>query len=66
MNNLNPIDLRDAQARFKHSSRSTSRRIWIWVFSALIVAVMSAWLIFLGWGLIEILRAAERFLAALI
>ena len=66
MNNLNPINLKDAQAKLKRSPRSASKKIAIWVLSGLIVVVMSAWLIFLGWGLIEILRVAERVLAAII
>jgi hypothetical protein len=41
-----------------------SKKVWIWLLSALIVVVMGSWLTFLGWGLIEALLAAERLLAA--
>jgi|HubBroStandDraft_3_1064219.scaffolds.fasta_scaffold1200124_1 hypothetical protein len=60
MDKLNPINLRNAQAKFRHSSQLTSRKFWIWALSGLIVAAMIAWLAFLGWGLIETLRALAK------
>jgi hypothetical protein len=64
MNNPDPIDLRDTRAKYGHSPRLMSKKVWIWLLSALIVVVMGSWLTFLGWGLIEALLAAERLLAA--
>ena len=64
MNNPDPIDLRDTRAKYRHPPRVMSKKVWIWLLSALIVVVMSSWLTFLGWGLIEALLAAERLLAA--
>jgi uncharacterized membrane protein YhaH (DUF805 family) len=60
MDNLNPVNLRNAQAKFRRSSRLTSKKFWIWALSGLIVAAMIAWLTFLGWGLIEALRAVAK------
>jgi hypothetical protein len=57
MDNLNPVN---AQTKLRHSSQMTSRKVWIWLLSAMIVAAMIAWLTFLGWGLIEALRALEK------
>lgn len=62
MDNLNPVNLRNAQTKFRPSSQLTSRNIWIWALSGLIVAAMIAWLTFLGWGLFEALRALEKLL----
>lgn len=62
MNNLAPINLRDKQAKLKNSPRLT--KTWIWMLSALIIVAMAAWLTFLGWGLIETLRAVRELLAA--
>jgi hypothetical protein len=60
MNNPKPVDLRNTQAKFRHSSQLTSRKVWIWTLSAVIIAAMSAWLTFLGWGLVEAWRALEK------
>jgi hypothetical protein len=57
MDNLNPVN---GQTKLRHSSQLTSRKVWIWLLSAMIVAAMIAWLTFLGWGLIEALRALEK------
>jgi hypothetical protein len=60
MNNHNPVDLRSAQAKIRHSSQVTGRKIWIGVLVVWIVAAMSAWVTFLGWGLLEAWRAIEK------
>lgn len=64
MNNPNPVNLRNSQAKLRYSSRLASRKIWIWTLSASIIAAMSAWLTFLGWGLIEAWRALEKLAAS--
>jgi hypothetical protein len=61
MNNLDPIDLGDTRTKFRHRPRLMSKKVWIWLLSALIVAVMSSWLAFLGWGLIEALQFLTTF-----
>jgi hypothetical protein len=53
MNNLDPIDLGETRTKSRHWPTLTSKKVWIWLLSALIVVVMSSWLTFLGWGLIE-------------
>ena len=60
MDNVNPADLRNAQEKVKRSPRLTSRKIWICVLSGVIVVAMIAWLGFLGWGLIEVLRVLQK------
>jgi hypothetical protein len=62
MNNLAPINLREKQAKPKNSPRLT--KTWIWMLSALVVVAMGAWLTFLGWGLIEALRAIRGLFTA--
>jgi len=62
MNNLVPINLRDKPAKLKNSPWLT--KTWIWLLAALIVIAMAAWLTFLGWGLIEALRAIQQLLTA--
>jgi hypothetical protein len=62
MNNLVPINLRGKQAKLKNSPRLT--KTCIWLLAALIVIAMAAWLTFLGWGLIEALRAIQQLLTA--
>jgi len=63
MNNLAPINnLREKQAKPKNSHGLT--KTWIWMLSAVVVVAMGAWLTFLGWGLIEALRAIRGLLTA--
>jgi hypothetical protein len=63
MNRHDPIKMPEAQVRSERSSKLTRKNILISVMSVLIVLVMSAWLGFLGWGLLETARAAEKFIA---
>jgi len=63
MNSFNPIDMQEKRTKSRPSSRLTRRNILIFLMSSLIVIVMGAWLAFLGWGLLETARAAEKFLA---
>jgi hypothetical protein len=54
MNNPRPIDLRDAKPR--SSSARPSRKLVIALLAVLIVAAMISWFLFLGWGVVEIMR----------
>jgi len=57
MNDLKPIDLKDPRIKSGSPSGVMTRRIVIGVLVTIIAMAMIAWLGFLGWGLLEILRA---------
>jgi hypothetical protein len=65
MNNLSPVDFRNAKPKLRRSPSLTDKKIWIWSLSILIIGAMSAWLMFLSWGLIEIWRGAEKLFVTL-
>jgi hypothetical protein len=54
MNNPRPIDLNDPKTR--SSSVRPSRKLVIGLLVALIVSAMISWTVFLGWGVVEIMR----------
>ena len=65
MNNLRSIDLKDPRIKARSSSTRTRRKLLIGFLSVLIVSVMIAWVGFLGWGLMEILRAMATWIGNL-
>ncbi len=64
MNNLRPVKLQDSAVKTR-PSRWTSRKVAIGLFVTLIVAVMIAWLGFLGWGMLELLWAVAAWIKKL-
>jgi len=54
MSNL--LNLQDPRVKLRSSSRA-SRKMVIGFLIALIITVMIVWLGFLGWGVVEMLRA---------
>ena len=54
MSNL--LNLQDPRVKLRSSSRA-NRRMVIGFLIALIITVMIVWLGFLGWGMLEMLRA---------
>lgn len=61
MNSLRPVDLQDPRIelqkpRVEPRSRN-GRKMMIALLVSLIVTVMIVWFGFLGWGMVEILRA---------
>jgi hypothetical protein len=56
MSNLLPFNLQDPRVRPRSSSRA-SRKMVIGLLIALIITVMIGWFGFLGWGMVEMLRA---------
>ena len=55
MSNLLPFNLQDPRVR--RSSSRASRKMVIVLLIALIITVMIVWFGFLGWGVVEMLRA---------
>ncbi|NOJ47678.1 hypothetical protein [Bradyrhizobium archetypum] len=62
MNNLSPVHLPDPDVKPRSHSRRKTRRIVIGLLVALIAAAMIGWLGFLGWGVVELLRAVANFI----
>jgi len=56
MNDLRRVDLQDPAIKSRRSPARTGRKVAICLLVTLIVAVMIAWLGFLGWGTVEILQ----------
>jgi hypothetical protein len=61
MNDLKQIDLNDPRIKSSSSAGATRRRITIALLVMIIAMAMIVWLGFLGWGLLEMLRAAGSY-----
>ncbi|NOJ43690.1 hypothetical protein [Bradyrhizobium australiense] len=61
MNNLSPVHLPDPNIKPRSGSSRKTRRAVIGLLIALIAAAMIGWLGFLGWGMVELLRAVANF-----
>jgi hypothetical protein len=56
MNHLHPLDLKDLRINAPSSSVRTGRKLVIGLLVLVILSVMIAWVGFLGWGVVEMLR----------
>jgi hypothetical protein len=57
MNNLSPVDLKDPRIKTQPSSGRAVRNLLIALLIVLIVSVMIVWIGFIGWGVVEVLKA---------
>jgi preprotein translocase subunit SecF len=64
MSNLLPFNLRDPRIKSRSSSRA-SRKMVVALLVALIITVMVVWFGFLGWGVIEMVRALASLISDL-
>jgi hypothetical protein len=57
MNNLRPVDLKDPRIKTQSSSSRAGKKLIIGLLVVLIVSVMIVWIGFIGWGVLEVLKA---------
>jgi hypothetical protein len=62
MNDLKPLDLQDPRIKSGHAKGRAGKKAAIYFLVVLIVAVMVAWLGFLGWGVVELVRSIAAYL----
>ena len=62
MNNLSPVHLPDPQIKARSVSARRTRKAVIGLLVGLIAAAMIVWLGFLGWGVVELVRALANFM----
>ena len=60
MSHPKPINLQNPRSKARPSSASTSRKIVIVLLAVVIVSATIAWFALLGWGIVEVLRAAAN------
>jgi Flp pilus assembly pilin Flp len=60
MNNLSPLPLPQSKARSVSARRT--RRAVVGLLVGLIAVAMIVWLSFLGWGMVELVRALANFM----
>ena len=66
MNNRQPVELQGQRIKRRFSSGGLRRKIVLGLLATLIVCAMIAWLGFLGWGILEMLRSLATFIKRLV
>jgi Flp pilus assembly pilin Flp len=62
MNNLSPLPRPDPQSKARSVSARRTRRAVVGLLVGLIALAMIVWLSFLGWGMVELVRALANFM----